>query len=432
MLKKIYHKFQSNDLIKTGSYYSLSSTINSISKMFVGIVIMKWLNPYELGLWNAVSIFLAYIPFFQLGIQNGLSIELPILMGNNDKDYKKYISSARWYSYFVSTLFIVIGFLITLGSFFFTDNLDLTLGIGTICVIAASTSLTLHLISTFRTSKSFDKLTKIYIIESVLTLLSAYFVYKYHYYGILLFNIIVVVQHTILLFVFSPYKDIKPDFSKDFLQKLFKRGMIIMSFYQLRVLAQSFPKWIILSIGGVLQLGLFSPAMALKGMMNLLPSQINQFLQPQMGFKYGKEGKAALLWPYMRKMILFYPLISIPFSIVVIIFMPYIIETFFPKFAASVFSIQIMSVAFIFSSYATTHNILYTLKAYKEAYVFLFFELLGYAVFPILCYLVFDVDLLSTISIGILINYIFLYFFNYFLLKKVLFLEKYNTKITTK
>ena len=98
MLKKIYHKFQSNDLINNGSYYSLSSTINSISKMFVGIVIMKWLNPYELGLWNAVSIFLAYIPFFQLGIQNGLSIELPLLMGNNDKDYKKYISSARWYS----------------------------------------------------------------------------------------------------------------------------------------------------------------------------------------------------------------------------------------------------------------------------------------------------------------------------------------------
>jgi O-antigen/teichoic acid export membrane protein len=430
MVKDIYNKFKSNDLIRTGSYYSLSSTINSFSKMFVGIVIMRWLNPYELGMWNAVSIFLAYIPFFQLGIQNGLSIELPILMGNNNTDYKKYISSARWYSYFMSISFLVLGAIITIGSFFLSHSLDLTLGIGTICVIAASTSLTLHLISTFRTSKSFDKLTKIYFIESVITLLSAYLVYRYHYYGILMFNILVVVQHTFLLYLYSPYKDIKPDFSKEFLQKLLKRGLVIMSFYQLRVLAQSFPKWIILALGGVLQLGLFSPAMALKGMMNLLPSQINQFLQPQMGFKYGKEGKASLLWPYIKKMILFYPLISVPFSFFIIAFMPYIIQTFFPKFAASIPSIQIMSVAFIFSSYATTHNILYTLKANKEAYLFLFFELIGYALFPILCYLLFDLDLLNCISIGILINYIFLYIYNYFLLKKVLFLAKYNTNIT--
>lgn len=430
MVKRIYSKFQSSNLIRTGSYYSLSSTFNSLSKMFVGIVIMRWLNPYELGMWNAVSIFLAYIPFFQLGIQNGLSIELPILMGNNDKDYKKYISSARWYSYFMSIFFLVLGAIITIGSFFLSHSLDLTLGIGTICVIAASTSLTLHLISTFRTSKSFDKLTKIYVIESVITLFSAYLVYRYHYYGILMFNILVVVQHTFLLYLYSPYKDIKPDFSIEFLQKLLKRGLVIMSFYQLRVLAQSFPKWIILALGGVLQLGLFTPAMALKGMMNLLPSQINQFLQPQMGFKYGMEGKASLLWPYIKKMILFYPLISVPFSIFVIAFMPYIIETFFPKFVASIPSIQIMSVAFIFSSYATTHNILYTLKANKEAYLFLFFELIGYALFPILCYHLFDLDLLNCIAIGIVINYIFLYIYNYFLLKKVLFLAKYNTNVT--
>ena len=91
MLKKAYNKFQTNKLLRTGSFYSLSSTLNSFSKMFVGIIIMKWLSPYNLGLWNAVSIFLAYIPFFQFGIQNGLSIELPVLMGNNDINYKKYI-----------------------------------------------------------------------------------------------------------------------------------------------------------------------------------------------------------------------------------------------------------------------------------------------------------------------------------------------------
>jgi O-antigen/teichoic acid export membrane protein len=429
MLKKFYSKFKSNELLKTGSLYSLSSTINSVSKMIVGIVIMKWLTPIELGQWNAVSIFLAYIPFFQLGIQNGLSMELPILLGNKDKNFNIYISSARWFSYFVSALFLIIGAVITVVSYVNNHDFYITLGIGTVCIIAAGSSLNLHLIATFRTSKSFDKLTKIYIIESAITLFSAFLVYKYHYYGILMFNILVVVQHTILLFIYSPYKEIKPIVSKDYLKKLLTRGLFIMSFYQLRILAQSLPKWIILSLGGVLQLGLFSPAMALKGMMNILPSQINQFIQPQMGFKYGKEGKASLLWPYIFKMIIYYPLVSLPFALMTIFLMPYLIEAFFPLFASSIQSIQIMSVAFIFSSYATSHNVLYILKAYKQAYYFLGFELLGYALFPYLCYLLLDFELLTSISIGILINYIFLYIFNYFLVKSVLFLEEFNTNL---
>jgi O-antigen/teichoic acid export membrane protein len=429
MLKKAYNKFKTNELLRTGSFYSLSSTINSFSKTFVGILIMKWLNPYELGLWNAVSIFLAYIPFFQLGIQNGLSIELPILMGSNDDRYKKLIAAARWYSYVMASFFLLAGAIATTIAYFMGSMYNITLGVGTICVIASSLSLNLHLISTFRTSKSFDKLTKIYLIESVFTLISSYLVYRYRYYGILIFNIFIVIQHTVLLFLYAPFKEIAPIFSKYYLQKLLKRGLLIMSFYQLRVLAQSFPRWIILTLGGVTQLGLFSPAMALKGMMNLLPSQINQFLQPQMAFKYGKEGKASLLWPYIKKMIIIYPLFSIPISIIVILLTPPVVNQFFPLFRDSIPSIQIMCIAFIFSSYSTTHNVLYILKANKESFFFLSIELFGYAFFPYLSYLVLNIELLNSIAVGILINYLILYIINYFFLRRTLFLKKYNSNL---
>jgi len=304
------------------------------------------------------------------------------------------------------------------------------MGILTIFLIAASVTLNLHLISTFRSSKSFDKLTNIYIIEGIVVLVSSVLIYKYQYYGILLYNIIIVVQHTILLSIFAPYKEIKPACSKDFFKILIKRGIIVMSFFQLRVLAQSLPKWIILSFGGILKLGLFTPALALKGMMNLLPAQINQFLQPQLGFKYGKNKNAAEIWPYIRKMILIYPLIALPMCVVILFAMPYVIEHFCPKYTASIVSINIMSVAFIFSSYGISHNFLYTLKAHKEAYTFLLFELISSFLFPIIIIYTFNFEILTSISIGILINYVFLYLYNYFLLKKVLFLPKYNTNVT--
>lgn len=426
MIEKLISKFRANKNFKTGSKYSLASTFLSLSNMFVGIVIMRWLNPYDLGLWNAVSIFTAYIPFFQLGIQNGLSLELPVLLGSGNPDYSKYISVARWYSYTVSFLFVFFGVLITGILYFFDYDLLFLLGLLTIFLIAASVTLNLHLISTFRSSKSFDKLTNIYIVEGIVVLISSFLIYKYQYYGILMYNVIIVIQHTILLYIYSPYKSVKPIFSMKYFKILVKRGMIVMSFYQLRVLAQSLPKWIILTVGGVLQLGLFSPAMAVKSMMNLLPSQINQFILPQLGFKYGKDKNASEIWPYVKKMIIIFPLISTPVCILIIFTMPYIIESYFPKYVESIMSINIMSIAFIFSSYGISHNFIYVLKAYKEAYVFLIFELISYFLFPILIIYFFDFKILTSISIGILINYIILYVYNYFLLKKILHSPRYN------
>jgi O-antigen/teichoic acid export membrane protein len=427
MIKKLILKYKENSHFKTGSKYSLASTFLSLSNMFVGIVIMRWLNPYDLGLWNAVSIFSAYIPFFQLGIQNGLSLELPVLLGSGSLDYTKYISVARWYSYFLSFLFVFFGIVTTSILYFFNHDVLLLLGVLTIFLIAASVTLNLHLISTFRSSKSFDKLTNIYIIEGIVVLASSVLIYKYQYYGILLYNIIIVVQHTILLYIFAPYKGIKPIFSFKYFKILVKRGLIVMSFYQLRVFAQSLPKWIILSFGGVLQLGLFSPALAIKTMMNLLPSQINQFILPKLGFKYGKDKSAAEIWPYVKKMIIIFPLISLPACIIIILTMPYIIESFFPNYIKSIMSINIMAVAFIFSSYGISHNFIYVLKAYREAYVFLIFEVISYFLFPILVMFICNFEILTSISIGILINYIILYILNYLLLKKVLNSPKYNT-----
>ena len=58
-----------------------------------------------------------------------------------------------------------------------------------------------------------------------------------------------------------------------------------------------------------------------------------------------------------------------------------------------------------------------------------FFELIGYAAFPFLCYFTFETDVLSSISIGILINYIFLYLFNYFFRFVILFYFIVNLKL---
>ena len=95
--------FSNKKLLKTGAKYSLISTISSIISMLIGIVMMLWLMPEEIGKWNAVSMFIAYLPFLQLGVQSGLSVELPIKIGENDDEkIRSYIANGYSFAIFIS------------------------------------------------------------------------------------------------------------------------------------------------------------------------------------------------------------------------------------------------------------------------------------------------------------------------------------------
>ena len=95
--------------------------------MLIGIVMMLWLMPEEIGKWNAVSMFLAYLPFLQLGIQSGLSVELPIKIGeNNDEKIRSYIANGYSFAIFISVVIAIIGIILAIV-YYFNHGLDLAL-----------------------------------------------------------------------------------------------------------------------------------------------------------------------------------------------------------------------------------------------------------------------------------------------------------------
>lgn len=416
-----------NPLLKSGLYYGVVGTVKSITTMVIGILILRWLTPRELGLWNTVYIFTAYTPFFQLGIQSALNMDLPILLGGDDKDKAKAIvENSKGFAYIIFILFIITGVILTTTFYFLGKDLELILGIATISIMAAFQSIQIHLIATFRSAKAFDKLTLLYLINTFIIIVSVYFIYQYRYYGVLIYNIINVIALTTLMFFWAPYKSIKPTLQLKQLINLSKTGIVLMSFIQLRELAKSIPKWIILYMGGIVKFGLFSPALAIYGLMGMLPSQIAQFFHPQMGFKYGQTGNARDMWRYIKKMVILFPLISIPFCLGIWIITPWLLTSFFPEYIESEWPMKIMSVAFIFSSAFTTHGVLYTIKAYRFAYFYSIIEIIGYIVFPITLVKTLPYDVVTSITIGIAVNNFILYLINIYILKKVLFLPEYN------
>lgn len=417
-----------NNTVKAGTLYSASSIAKSVAGMVSGLAMLKWLNPSEIGMWQALIIIQAYLPFTQLGIQSGLSRELPILLGRSEfSKAHLLISTAKAYAILLCGIFLLITVLTSVLLILIGKPASLVLGILTIGLISICFSYNNHLSVTFRSTQSFTQLSFVNFTYAFIALGLLVLIYKYNYYGVLMYSTLLNLIQVTLTHRFRPFKDIKPHFRQFEFSRLLKTGMVLMSLNQIRSAAVSIPKILILKLKGVTSLGLYSPALAVNSMFTILPTAIAQFFHPQIGYKYGQTGNARDLWNPTKKLFWALIIVSIPISLIIWVVTPYVLQNFFPKYIDSLWPMRIMSVAFIFSSAYTTHGVLYSIKAYKFAFIYTLTELLGYILFPLL-FIAKGGNFLVDITLGILLNNLVLSVMNYLLLNHVLHLPAFNQK----
>ena len=426
MKYSINQYFKAHPLMKTGANYSLWGSIKSVCTTLVGLAVMRWLTPYELGMWNTVSIFLAYTPFLQLGIQSGLNTELPVLLGRNDEDgAKERIANGYGYAILVSCVILVLGSVFSVV-YYLRSGMEVALGVVTITIVAISSSFNLHFIARYRSAKAFEKLTIVNQIEIPILLFSVFLIYRFHYWGILVYNILTFLADTFLMYWRLPYKEVKPYIRKPVLFSMGKMGIAMMVLVELRSAAQTLPRWIILTRANREKLGLYTPATAINSLITLIPRQFAQFFYPQMGFIYGKTGQAKDIWPYVRKLQILLPIAVLPFSALIFVLAPWLLETFFPKYMESLWAMRIMCITFLFTSASGLSWVLNTLKAFKYSYLLAICDFAGCFVWPYLMTIILPYDILSTVTIGLALNAVIDYILSIIVLRHVLFLPQYN------
>lgn len=415
-----------SQLFKSGARYSVASTLSSVVSMLVSFVCMRWLGPDMLGIWQSLTIIIAYLPFLQLGIQSGLNLELPIELGrDNTEKASLLVATAKSFAFFLAGSIFFIGFSVILFLFYKGYDLKIILGSITILIISITTCFRLHFIATYRSARAFDKLSNIFLIDSLVNLCLLFFIYKYQYYGLLIYHAGKEIIATLLMWIYAPYRDQSAHFEKSIFMTLLWRGLFMSLFNQIKNAIGSFPKILLLSTGGVLQVGLFSPALAIGTLINLIPTQLAQFIVPQMGYKYGETGRAQDMWVYLKKISLIMPVIILPFSIIGWILLPYVLNFFFPKYLDSLWPMRIMLVGFIFSL-KLAYNFLITIKAYKEV---LFLQGVDAVCLLIIPYIIIQLGFYSItidLSIGMSIGFFISYWINYRVVKKTVYLPQYN------
>lgn len=423
----LYQRIKSNPLAKTGANYSITATTASVVSMVVSILNMRWLGPEELGIWQSLCVVSAYLPFMQLGVQSGLNLDLPILFGKKDEQKARdYIANAFFINIVVTSIILFLGIIATVVVLLKGLELKYVFGILALTAVNVGTSISYHFIARYRSSMSFDRLTEIIRIQLGVSILCVFFIYLWGFWGLLIYNAVPVLVYACLMYKKSPFTDTRPKFERGDSFYLIKRGTVQMLYVQTSSAIKTFQQIFLLKFGGTTFVGLFSPALAIGSVINLLPGQLAQFLVPQMGYKYGKSGQARDLWPYIKKLLIVLPLAILPFSIIIALGLPWLINAYFPKYVESIVAMQIMAFGFIFSCSSMTTDILYTIKAYKYATIIIIVEFLSYLLLPTIFYKIIGLPLLVSIALGVSSVYLILYITTFVVMRVTLFKPKYN------
>jgi O-antigen/teichoic acid export membrane protein len=351
---------------RTAISFSLSSIFMTGSTVITGIILIRWLDPSEIGLWNSFSVLLPYALFFQLGIFNGLNRELPFYLGKgNEKTVNDLVASASW----LSRLLVVISVLILpvvllVYIFFFNSQNIYIISILAIGIMISAQFSNNFLTVTFRARQSFDQLSKAYIIQGILILLSLLIIYKWKYEGMLIRAVLLSITLPLMLYIIRPFR-VSPRFIRKPLNLLIKTGLPLFSFAYVQGITRTLNRVVLLSVSGILAVGYYSPALAILTAMKLLPSILGQYLYPQMSYEIGQGTDPRVLWKWVWKSTLGLILILTPVGIAGWFIIPWLIKTYFTQYLEGIFATQLAIVSGILSGAIVGFNVLNSLKSWK-------------------------------------------------------------------
>ena len=346
--------------------------------MLFGLVVLKWITPEEMGIWNGVTIASPYISFLQLGLFVALNRELPFLIGKGDKEKAiRHVRTAATYANFISG-FILIATLITLIYFYILERNQLYLFvILSFGISSASKIIQNFLTVTFRSSNDFKKLGYIYLSVIPLYFFTILLVYFYSFDGYLIYQVITPLTLVLILFFFRPYKN-RPKFFIINFKDLLKTALPFFVINNFHGIAPSFRKIILIEYLGVRALGLFSPALAILLIGRMIPKIMGSYIYPKMSKMYGQSNQKRDLWEINIKSSIFSTFLSIPVVLTIYFLLPLLFEYVFPlyKDAYNATTIILFSVVLIVPQMA--YNALNSVKAYKTMTVVVIFNLILY------------------------------------------------------
>ena len=226
-----------------------------------------------------------------------------------------------------------------------------------------------YLGATYRAARTFEVLARIHVVELLMTLATLPLVLWLGFTGLAMQFVLLRWGNALLVHTFRPLKKVGR-FHWSRMKELYATGVPIFAFGYLSDVARSFPRLVLLTLGGVGWVRLFAPANAIIGALSLIPGSVSSYVYPQMSYKFGRTGDPASVWPMAKATALWSLAVGIPLAALLVLIVPPALPRFFPAYSASIPAVQWTAIAGVFVGASVAVNALASLEAYRLMFTF--------------------------------------------------------------
>lgn len=327
-----------------------------------GLVLVRLLDPTDLGFFNKNTVVLGYLLFCTVGVFSGLSRELPYYIG------KKDITTAQALTAVANAFAIVLGAI----TFVIFGGMALKYGIdkqhwlcavwGSNAIVAFQTIYKLYLGVTFRTHQDFVRLASIDVSIALVSLASLVLVWRWQYYGLCVRAVLVALISLMVMYHYRPLR-VAPhwDFTK--FRHLFKIGLpIFLTGYIVTWWGATLSlTWIAWKCSDV-QMGLYSFPVFVFASVTLFSGSFTQVYYPRLVQTYAVNENIRCLFRMLIRPLALLFVIHVIILIAGWLLMPYAVQMLAPKYIKSIFPAQLMLLNLLIFWFDPALKIFYVIK----------------------------------------------------------------------
>lgn len=354
--------------LKSASLYALSLFAVNAATVICGFLIYAWIGPDEMSIWQILVIFQTYAGLLNFGVLNGMNRELPFAIGAGDH------STARLYAGTVRVFVILLGSIsitITIAAVFVPwPDSRWYWAVGATGAIISCRFYYQYLTGLFRAYNQFSRLSVIQFCDAALRLITLVLVAFGGFAAYCARAALLVVAATAISHFWKP-KQFPIKFSFAAMRPLLKTGFPIFLLSYCFGIALTLPRIVLVSFGSIGDLGIYAPVVTMLTAVSALFMALQSYVYPRASALLGaNQNSASGLWKSILSVHIVTVLLGLPIVLVGYPLIPILVESFIPKYSASIEALQVGLFAVVFMGYRIGAGGLFAAKAWSWAILF--------------------------------------------------------------
>jgi len=344
------HIFKDFFIYSAGNYISQALGIAS------GFLLRAFLTPYSMGIWQGLNVIKSYASYTNLGVSRSAAREIAYFRGKKDEARGEILKNVGY------SFSLLMSALVGAGCIVFAlirkpyINNYIFWGLISIGIIVILERLESYIVTILRSKKKFFAESVGKVCSSILNLALIIFVVRHFKLFGLYASHIMIFSCTIPLLISLSREHFRFVIRKKELKHLVKIGIPLVLMGFMFVSLTNIDRIVILKMIGAEKLGLYSIAIMMGNAVSNIANMISIVIYPRFQEIYGRSGSKTEVYTVMIKILksLWFPLIVLVAGAV--IFAPYLIKIFIPKYIGGIKAMKIFLCGIYFLSMAKFCN----------------------------------------------------------------------------